>query len=214
MAIGLGTPRPTIRLQYDENKEARLVEPKSEQDLTDKMRDKAKEYCSELMDREIYGYILKSKSPSCGMERMKIYKEHGIRPDNNGVGVFAEELMREFPNLPIEEDGRLMDPHLRENWVSRVFAYYDFKTNCEKEPSIAKLVKFHSRYKYKVLAHCQNSYKELGPIVANAKEDLKEVLEEYGALLGGYEKSSNRKRIHKRIRTHSEDFSKNAARQR
>ena len=169
VAIGLPVPRPTIRLQSSEDG-PRLIEPKAGTDLTDKMAKYARKRAKELQSSEIYGYILKSKSPSCGMARIKIYKGHGVRPATNGQGVFAKELGEVNPDLPIEEEGRLMDYVLRENWVRRVFAYYAFKNQVAKRPTVGKMVGFHSRYKFSILSHCEASYRELGQIVAGAKQ--------------------------------------------
>ena len=168
VAIGLGVPRPSIRLQFV-GKETKLIEPRSENDLTEKMKAFSKRRVKSLAKEGLCGYILKSKSPSCGMARLKIYRGYAERPATNGVGVFAEELLSTNLNLPIEEEGRLMDPVLRENWIRRVFAFYNFKKMVAFRPSIGKLVKFHSAYKFVVLSHCPKSYKELGQIVANAK---------------------------------------------
>ncbi len=179
VAIGLPTPRDSIQLKKIDGK-TRLYNPKSDTDLTEKMEEYSEKRVSELKDQEIYGYILKAKSPSCGMERVKIYKGHAIAPDTKGVGVFAKALLNMYPNLPVEEEGRLMDPHLRENWISRVFAYYSFRTIMYPEPRLGKLVGFHSQYKFKILSHCQASYRELGRIVANGKsKPIEEVLREY-----------------------------------
>ena len=182
VAIGLSIPRDSIQLRKVDG-ETRLIEPRSEKDLTDPMTDYSRKRAEQLADIGIYGYILKAKSPSCGMERMKVYKEHGVRPDNTGVGVFAQALLERFPNLPVEEDGRLMDPYLRENWVSRVFAYYNFRTTMYPHPKLGKLVAFHSKYKFKLLSHCQQSYRELGRIVATGKnKPIEDLLAEYETL--------------------------------
>ena len=179
VAIGLPTPRDSIQLKKIDGK-TRLYNPKTDTDLTDEMEAYSKKRVSELEDQEIYGYILKAKSPSCGMERVKIYKGHAIAPDTTGVGIFAKNLLTMYPNLPVEEEGRLMDPYLRENWISRVFAYHSFRTTMYPEPKLGKLVAFHSQYKFKILSHCQASYRELGRIVANGKSKaIEQVLQEY-----------------------------------
>lgn len=180
--IGLGTPRPTLRFEKVDG-EPRLVQPKLGTDLTEKMDKYSRKRVKRLAKQDIYGYILKSKSPSCGMERIKIYNGHGVSPSTKGVGLYAKQLMESFPNLPIEEDGRLCDPVLRENWVNRVFAYYRFQQELGARPTVGKLVSFHSRFKFTVLSHCHASYRKMGPLVANAKKrPIKEVITEYETL--------------------------------
>ena len=183
VAIGLGVPRPTIRFEMVD-KEPRLVEPKGGTDLTNKMTRFSKKRANELRGHDIYGYIFKAKSPSCGMARLKIYRGYGQRPATSGVGVFADQIMQTMPNLPVEEEGRLMDPGLRENWLKRVFAYYNFKQTMGSRVSIKKLVEFHSAYKFVVLAHCPATYKTMGQIVANAKQmGVAKAGEEYETLM-------------------------------
>lgn len=206
--LGLGTPRPTLRFELSDSG-PRLVQPKTGLDLTDKMEAYAAKRVRRVEKQTIYGYILKSKSPSCGMERIKVYKGHGISPNNNGVGVFANRLMEAMPNLPVEEDGRLCDPTLRENWIGRVFAYHALRTELHPRPSVGKLVKFHTRHKFTVLSHCQTTYRELGRLVAGAKKrPISDVLADYEALFMAALKKRATSRKHVNVMQHMIGFFK------
>jgi uncharacterized protein YbbK (DUF523 family) len=116
--VGLGTPRETIRL-VQIGDETRLRTTKTDLDLTDRMERFSKKRVAGLAGEDLSGYIFKKDSPSCGMERVKLYSLKG--PGKRvGVGLFAAAFLQRFPNLPAEEEGRLCDPRLRENWVERV----------------------------------------------------------------------------------------------
>ncbi|MBN2217540.1 MAG: DUF523 and DUF1722 domain-containing protein [Pirellulales bacterium] len=167
VAIGLGVPRPTIRLERPDD-EVRLVMPQRGDDLTERMRDYARRRVRELAGEDLCGYLLKKQSPSCGMERVKVHQARGA-PRRDGVGLFAEELLAQLPNLPVEEEGRLHDPPLRENWVERVFAYRRLKELFAGRFSIGRLVDFHTRHKFLLLAHSPAAYQRLGRMVASAK---------------------------------------------
>ena len=119
--LGLGVPRASLHL-VREGGELRLVEKGTDRDLTSAMRRFAARRVAELAQQELSGYVLKSRSPSCGMERVKVRDARG-RPAPGGRGIFAAVLIDAFPELPIEEEGRLQDPELRESWLERVFAY-------------------------------------------------------------------------------------------
>ena len=119
--MGLGVPRETMRLE-SHGGEVRLITPKTGADHTERLRTFAEKRLAALADERLCGYILKKDSPSCGMERVRVYPNHGS-PNRSGRGLFAAALMRRFPYLPVEEEGRLNDPRLRENFVTRVFAY-------------------------------------------------------------------------------------------
>jgi uncharacterized protein YbbK (DUF523 family) len=118
--LGLGTPRPPIQLERRRGA-IRLVMPSTGRDLTSSMREYAERRVAELARLDLDGYILKSKSPSCGMEAVKVYAAAGVASPE-GRGLFAEALMSRLPELPVEEEGRLEDPRLRESFVQRVFA--------------------------------------------------------------------------------------------
>ncbi len=168
--LGLGIPRPTLRLERHGD-DIRMLMPKTSQDHTDSMRKYAKRRVNALAKEDLSGYVLKSRSPSCGMERVKVYPQGGVGAGaKNGVGLFAEALLARLPSLPIEEDGRLNDPRIRENWITRVFAYRRLQELWKPRWTIGDLVKFHTAHKYLLLAHSEKDYRELGPLVAAAKK--------------------------------------------
>ena len=113
------------------------------------------------------GYVLKKDSPSCGMERVKVFGESGM-PERNGRGIFAEALLQRFPNLPVEEEGRLSDPRLRENFIERVFAYQRLQRFFAGRWTVGGLVQFHTAHKMSLLSHSTTRYRELGQLVAGA----------------------------------------------
>lgn len=177
MAIGLPTPRPALRLTEGREDQAISLCFSNGQDapVTDKMTRWSQDKVSHL--HHLCGYIVCAKSPSCGMERVRIYQ-----PDNNnnrkaGTGVFTRELMTQMPWLPVEEDGRLHDPLLRENFVARIYALHEFNQLWNSGLTRAKLIAFHTRYKLLLLAHSQPAYREIGPFVA--KMDQWESLEAF-----------------------------------
>lgn len=126
--IGLGTPRPAIRLvrigRGEEPEDIRLIVPETGADHTEAMWSWATRRVEELAAADLDGYIFKSDSPSCGMERVKLYPEDGGEPTLDARGLFAEGLMRRLPELPVEEEGRLNDPLLRESFIARVFLHH------------------------------------------------------------------------------------------
>ncbi len=165
--LGLGTPRETLRLvQLDEG--IGLAMPKSGRNWTKEMNEYAKARVRELAAEDLSGYILKSDSPSCGMARVRVYAPSGM-PTRNGVGLFARELLQHCPDLPIEEEGRLSDPRLRENWIERVFAYRRLRLLWDSKWSINDLIQFHTAHKLVLLAHSPRAFQELGRLVAGSK---------------------------------------------
>lgn len=165
--IGLGTPRETIRIQQ-EGERQRLVAPKSGADHTATMEHYARAKCQELAAMDLSGYILKKDSPTCGMERVRVYGASGVA-QRTGSGFFARALLHRFPLLPVEEEGRLNDPWLRENFLERVFAYRRVRTLFASTWSVGDLVAFHTREKLLLLAHEPRGYAALGKLVASAK---------------------------------------------
>jgi uncharacterized protein YbgA (DUF1722 family)/uncharacterized protein YbbK (DUF523 family) len=173
MEIGLGVPRETMRLVRDRNSadspdELRLMTTETGIDYTDKMNSYAERRVAALYREELSGYVLKKNSPSCGMERVRVYGRSGM-PTRNGTGLFAAALMRRFPSLPIEEEGRLVDPHLRENFVERVFAYRRLRSFFASRWTLGGLVRFHTAHKLTLMAHSPKDYRALGRFVAEAK---------------------------------------------
>ncbi len=165
MAVGLPVPRPALRLVNDETAGLRLrASNGSGMDITEAMQALSAEKVAEL--QHLCGYILCAKSPSCGMERVKVYDSQGKNARKSGVGLFAQALKQAMPWLPLEEDGRLHDPMLRENFIQRVFALHELQQLWHKGLTRGALMAFHSRYKLVLLAHSQPQYRELGPFVA------------------------------------------------
>lgn len=165
--MGLGTPRETLRLVRTGG-DTRLVMPKTGADHTEAMRAYASRRIAELAEEDLCGYILKKDSPSCGMERVRVFDAHGV-PAKSGRGLFAEALLQYSPHLPVEEEGRLTDPRLRENFVERVFAYRRLRTLFAGRRKVGELVAFHTAHKLLLMAHSPKAYESLGRLVAGAK---------------------------------------------
>ncbi len=165
--MGLGTPRETLRLVRIGN-DLRMVMPKTGQDHTDAMHAFAARRVRELAKENLRGYVLKRSSPSCGMERVRIFDAQGV-PSKSGRGLFAETLIQHFPNLPVEEEGRLSDPHLRENFIERVFAYERLRLLFSGAWKLRDLVAFQTAHKLLLMAHSPQAYQSLGRLVAEAK---------------------------------------------
>jgi uncharacterized protein YbgA (DUF1722 family) len=141
---------------------------KSRGDITEGMQAWAGSRLDALVKADLSGYLLKSDSPSCGMERVRVYRSSGI-PSKVGVGIFARALMERFPLLPVEEEGRLHDLPLRENFIERVFCYRRWQDLVRDGLTRGKLVAFHTGHKLLLMAHSPKHYAELGQLVANAK---------------------------------------------
>jgi len=182
MEIGLGTPREAIRLQGDASA-PRLIGTKTGIDLTRRMTGYARSRVRALAGLGLSGYILKRASPSCGMERVKIYSEDGM-PGRLGRGLFAGALMDGLPLLPVEEEGRLSDPRLRENFITRVFAYRRLQALRESGGRPRDVVAFHTAHKFLLLAHSPRHYATLGRLVAGQPAGARASwLEEYAEQL-------------------------------
>jgi uncharacterized protein YbgA (DUF1722 family)/uncharacterized protein YbbK (DUF523 family) len=165
--MGLGTPRETLRLVRIDN-DVHMVLPKTGHDYTDEMRRFATRRVRELESSNLHGYILKRSSPSCGMERVRVFDAHGV-PAKSGRGLYAEALIERFPHLPVEEEGRLADPHLRENFIERVFAYARLRSFFSSAWKLSGLVAFQTAHKLLLMAHSPKAYQSLGRLVAEAK---------------------------------------------
>jgi uncharacterized protein YbgA (DUF1722 family)/uncharacterized protein YbbK (DUF523 family) len=178
---GLPIPREALHLVGDPEN-PRLVTVKTGIDHTDGMLKWAGMRLDELHNERLAGFIFKSRSPSSGMQSIKVYSPSGM-PSHRGVGVFAAAFMRRFPLIPVEDDGRLHDPALRENFVERVFARKRWQDLQAKEPTIRDLIEFHTDHKFLVLAHSPKHYTALGRLVADAKHYRGDVFVAYLALL-------------------------------
>lgn len=164
VGIGLPVPRPTIRLEQHQT--IRAIIPKTGEDVTDKLA----AYADKIADKvgTFSGYVWCAKSPSCGMERVKLYDPETGHAQKAAEGIVVARLKQRFPALPMEEDGRLNDPLLRENFVLRVFVYARWQ-NLPKPLTKAQLIQFHSQLKLMLLAHNQPAYRELGQRLGEAK---------------------------------------------
>lgn len=177
---GFGTPREAMRLVEDVA-EPHLMTVRSHQDHTGRMRRYAKTRVRELQALNLSGYVFKKDSPSCGTRRVRVYARDG-RLLGTGKGLFAEAFQGAFPLTPIEEEGRLRDQGLRENFIERVFGYHRWQV-LNARLTKGRLVAFHTVHKYLLLAHSQRHYRELGGLVANAKEyPVRELARTYGRL--------------------------------
>ena len=168
VAIGLGTPRPPIRLVRAEGDIRVRGRDDPSRDVTDALRDYARSTAARLGDG-ISGYIFKRASPSCGMERVKVHGENGM-PAGRAAGAYAGTLMAAMPLLPCEEEGRLGDPDLRENFIERVFVFDRWQKLVRSGLTPAGLAAFHTSHKFLVLAHNQAAYRRMGRLVARAGE--------------------------------------------
>ena len=164
MELGLGAPREALRL-VGRSDAPRLVANDSGIDLTEAMDTYARARVGALAAEGLSGYILKRASPSCGMERVKVYSKAGM-PSRSGRGLFAQRLMDAYPLLPVEEEGRLSDARLRDNFITRVFAYRRLRALVESGARAKDIVAFHTAYKFLLLAHSPADYARLGRLVS------------------------------------------------
>jgi uncharacterized protein YbgA (DUF1722 family)/uncharacterized protein YbbK (DUF523 family) len=179
--IGLGTPRESLRL-VGSPESPRLVAPKSGSDHTKTMQTWARVRLEQLAALNLHGYVLKKDSPSCGLFRVRVYGEKGM-PARTGQGIFARELVNHLPLLPVEEEGRLHDMRLRENFIEQIFAYYRWRRLLDRDPTPAGLVRFHAAHKMTVMAHSPRHLQEMGRLVARAGSlSWEKVSGEYGPL--------------------------------
>jgi uncharacterized protein YbgA (DUF1722 family)/uncharacterized protein YbbK (DUF523 family) len=161
--VGMGVPREAIRLEGNADA-PRLLGVRSRTDHTEAMRAFARRRTRELDAHELCGYVLKKDSPSCGLERVRLVTDAGTTRE--GIGMFARALIEHAPLLPVEEEGRLNDPRLRENWIERVFAYHRFRELAAQRFSRGALVAFHTAHKFQLLSHGTAPYQALGRLVA------------------------------------------------
>ena len=164
--IGMGIPRPTIRL-VDEGQGIQLVAPSTGEDFSERMTSYAEAKVSELMELDLDGYILKKNSPSCGLERIKVYR-NGMPARRDESGMFSAKLVERWHALPVEEEGRLNDAELRENFIERVFARNRWRTLVKRGLTRRRLVEFHTVHKLLIRAHDEAAYQKLGRLVGSA----------------------------------------------
>jgi uncharacterized protein YbgA (DUF1722 family)/uncharacterized protein YbbK (DUF523 family) len=180
--IGLPVPREAMRLTGSPET-PRLITNKTGIDHTDRMVRWAKKRVSGIGKEDLCGFIFKSRSPSSGMRGVKVYNESGIT-SNTGVGIFARIFMEGLPLMPVEDDGRLQDPPLRENFIERIFVYRRWRELTKQSGSLKDLISFHTEHKLLVLSHSTRHYSALGRLVAEGKKhDLSRLHDEYLRLL-------------------------------
>jgi uncharacterized protein YbgA (DUF1722 family)/uncharacterized protein YbbK (DUF523 family) len=176
--MGLPVPREAMR-QIGDSENPRLITSRSGIDHTEAMRAWAQKRVAELEGEGLCGFIFKSKSPSIGMERVKVYDTRGMAR-KTGVGVFARIFMEHFPLLPVEEEGRLHDPALRENFIEMIFVFQRWRQMLAAGADAGALVDFHSRHKLLMLAHSPELYRQMGKLVAaSGDEPMAATLAEY-----------------------------------
>jgi uncharacterized protein YbgA (DUF1722 family)/uncharacterized protein YbbK (DUF523 family) len=179
---GFSTPREAFRLVGDPES-PRFVTSRTHQDYTERMMQWAKRRVIELEREGLCGFIFKSNSPSSGMERVKVYGEKRM-PVKKGRGIFARIFIEYFPLVPVEDEGRLHDPTLRENFVERIFALKRWRETLSKKSTMANLVEFHTLHKLLIFSHSEKHNRTMGKLVAAGKEmPLKELYARYEALL-------------------------------
>jgi uncharacterized protein YbbK (DUF523 family)/uncharacterized protein YbgA (DUF1722 family) len=181
VGAGLPTPRPALRL-VSKNDEIRMVTAADGADVTPEIRSFSQRRIAVLKEAGLDGYILKKDSPSCGLERVRIYDAGRGSPRRDGRGLFASALISAFPDLPIEEEGRLKDASLREAFFERVFAQSRMSTFASRGCAHADLVSFHSAHKFQLLSHSPELTRVAGRAVASAGPDARATAIRYGAL--------------------------------
>ena len=207
VAIGLGIPRPPIRLVHVGGQTRAQGVKDPQLDVTTQLQDYAHKVVPQLAG--VCGYILKRASPSCGMERVKVYSNNNIYGSDSGI--YAAALMQAMPDLPIEEEGRLMDPVLRENFIERVFVYASWQALRREDLTADALVRFHTVHKFSLLAHNETNYRELGRLVADAgKADIDVLAGKYFTLLMQTLKEPATRKKHTNVLMHIMGYVKDA----
>jgi uncharacterized protein YbgA (DUF1722 family)/uncharacterized protein YbbK (DUF523 family) len=178
---GLGTPREAMRL-VGNPQHPRLMTITSKHDHTQALETMIGGRLDSLRKLNLSGFVFKRGSPSCGIERVRVYSAQGM-PSHSGAGIFAKAFRDEFPLIPVEEEGRLCDPSLRENFIERVFCYRRFQDLVRNGVTRRALVQFHTIHKYLLLAHSQQHYETMGRLVGHAERYRpKELTLKYGEL--------------------------------
>ncbi|SHO49252.1 YbgA family protein [Desulfopila aestuarii] len=165
---GMPIPREALRL-VGTPEAPRLVTSRTNIDHTEQMQQWAEKRLRLLAEEQLDGFIFKSRSPSSGMERVKVYTNKGM-PEKNGIGIFARAFMERFPNLPVEEEGRLHDPILRENFIERIFVHRRWRRLLAEKRTVGALVQFHTSHKLLLFSHSEKIYRDLGRLVAQARK--------------------------------------------
>jgi uncharacterized protein YbgA (DUF1722 family)/uncharacterized protein YbbK (DUF523 family) len=209
MEIGMGSPRPTVRL-VSGDQGLRLVARSTGEDFTERMLAFSERRVGELQRQDLDGFVLKKSSPSCGMERISVYQNHmpGRRDER---GLFAAALMRRWPGLPVEEEGRLNDPRLRENFIERVFCRNRWRALVARGRTRRRLVEFHTAHKLLIRAHDEAGYRRLGRLVASAgKSPDSELYSAYETELQGALSKRTTNKKHANVLQHALGYMKTA----
>jgi uncharacterized protein YbgA (DUF1722 family)/uncharacterized protein YbbK (DUF523 family) len=180
VGCGMPVPREAMRLEGDPAN-PRLVTGRSRIDRTEQMLAFCETRVRELEEEDLCGFIFKKGSPSSGLYRVKVYSNGMAK--SSGSGLFAAAVTRHFPLLPVEEEGRLNDPDIRENFIERVFSLRRWKDLLLDRPDLGRLVAFHACHKLQLMAHSPKIYREMGVLVAHGKEmKWAELLQRYEEL--------------------------------
>ncbi|MFM2483846.1 YbgA family protein [Celerinatantimonas yamalensis] len=175
---GLGVPRPAIRLASIDGQLRVIGSKKADLDVTDALVFASDELVEQASD--LTGFVFCAKSPSCGMERVKVYLQSGDPLAQTQSGIFADKLMKCYPAMPCEETGRLNDQLLRESFLCRLFSYARWQTICQNGLTAAMLLDFHQRHKMLLMAHSERHYRQAGPMLSDLKaQPLTELAERY-----------------------------------
>lgn len=165
--VGMGVPRESLRL-VGTPASPRMIGLRSGDDYTERMRRFAADRVRALGALDLCGYVFKKDSPSCGIERVRVYGSGGA-PTRRGQGLFAAAFTAAYPLIPVEEEGRLTDPTLRESFIERIFCYRRWRRLVDDAPSRGALVLFHTAHKFLMLAHSPRHYAALGRLIAEQK---------------------------------------------
>jgi uncharacterized protein YbgA (DUF1722 family)/uncharacterized protein YbbK (DUF523 family) len=191
VAVGLPVPRPTIR-QIQAGDVIKVSRPDGSMDVAEALQEYGKKIAQQSDD--LSGFVFCAKSPSGGMERVKVYSEEGNLLNNDGIGTFAREIMKHNPLLPCEENGRLNDVLIKENFVIRVLVYSEWKALAKSGITKHKLFQFHAKHKYLLMAHNPVVYKDLGRFLGQAESSAEAIASEYiTGLMTGLQKKATRK---------------------
>lgn len=185
MDIGLPAPREALRIIRNEDKIDRIVNSKSGLDMTEKMQVFSADFLGKLKDQDLDGFILKDRSPSCGIGDVKIYKSAGKSDSLPGktTGIFGAYALNAFPNVPLETEGRLLNFNIREHFMIRVFTMRDFK-KVKASGKMSNLVAFHASNKYLLMAFSQKHLSALGKLTANhERRPFEAIVSDYEAIL-------------------------------
>jgi uncharacterized protein YbgA (DUF1722 family)/uncharacterized protein YbbK (DUF523 family) len=179
---GMGVPRETLHLEGDPDN-PRLVTSRTNIDHTDRMNKWARQRVKALSKEDLCGFIFKKKSPSSGLFNVAVRNDRGI-PQHNGQGLFARAFTTHFPLIPVEEEGRLHDPKLRETFIEQIFTLKRWRETLGKRKSVSRLVDFHSRHKLLIMSHSPNRARMMGKLAAGGKSpDMIDRFDRYEALL-------------------------------